>query len=70
MNDDELGGFRTNQITGRAGPPRRPGASGALTCLERHGVARSAWGLDLAIRSRRCRQPLPAARAAAARRAG
>ena len=52
VNDDELGGFKTAQITGK------PGADGPATnaaaalravtrCLERHGVRRQPYGLDL-----------------------
>ena len=50
VNDDELGGFRTNQITGRRGsgrsrPPRR--LRRLTSCLESQGVVHRAWGLDL-----------------------
>ena len=52
VNDDELGGFKTAQITGK------PGADGPATnaaaalravtrCLERHGIRRQPYGLDL-----------------------
>jgi phospholipase C len=50
VNDDELGGFKTAQITGRGpdgpagvAPPLQP----ATRCLTRHGIRRMAWGLDL-----------------------
>jgi phospholipase C len=52
VNDDELGGFKTAQITGKPGAdgPATNGAAAlrAVTrCLERHGVRRQPYGLDL-----------------------
>src|SRR5215216_3479058 len=52
VNDDELGGFKTAQITGRPGAdgPATNGAAAlrAVTrCLERHGIRRQPYGLDL-----------------------
>jgi phospholipase C len=51
VNDDELGGFKTAQITG-AGDPDGPQAPAATLrpvtrCLVRHGIRRMAYGLDL-----------------------
>jgi phospholipase C len=52
VNDDELGGFQTAQLTGKLGADGRPtNGSAALRsvtrCLERHGIRRQAFGLDL-----------------------
>ena len=51
VNDDELGGFKTAQITGRRGPDgpvEVPAAMRPVTrCLVRHGIRRMPWGLDL-----------------------
>ena len=51
VNDDELGGFKTAQIT-RGGDPDGPQATAPMLrpvsrCLVRHGIRRMAYGLDL-----------------------
>jgi phospholipase C len=58
VNDDDLGGFKTSDITGRRD-------AGPLTqCLEQHGIPHHAWGLDLRDARtpdalRRCRSLAP-----------
>jgi phospholipase C len=49
VNDNELGGFKTSQITGRrgAGEAVSPQSRVVTRCLERHGIQRRPWGLDL-----------------------
>jgi phospholipase C len=51
VNDNELGGFKTSQITGRAGPDGPVDVPARLQpvtrCLVRHGIRRMPWGLDL-----------------------
>jgi phospholipase C len=51
VNDDELGGFKTNQISRGRGPGRAPGVPAptrtVTRCLERHGIRRMPYGLDL-----------------------
>src|SRR5262245_2628299 len=51
VNDDELGGFKTSQITGSQGPADQkvpPEALRPVTrCLVRHGIRRQPYGLDL-----------------------
>jgi phospholipase C len=51
VNDNELGGFKTSQITGRPGPDGTvavPSRFRPVTrCLARHGIRRHPWGLDL-----------------------
>jgi phospholipase C len=51
VNDNELGGFKTSQITGRPGPDGRvtvpPRFRAVTRCLARHGIRRQPWGLDL-----------------------
>ncbi len=51
VNDDELGGFKTEQISHGRGPDRTPGVPPVLrpvtSCLARHGIRRMPYGLDL-----------------------
>ena len=50
VNDDELGGFKTSQITGGgAGGPDGPAPAlrPVTRCLVRHGIRRQPYGLDL-----------------------
>ena len=51
VNDEELGGFRTTQISqgrGAGGRMTAPGALRSVTrCLARHGIRREPYGLDL-----------------------
>jgi phospholipase C len=51
VNDDELGGFKTAQITGPLGRHRTamlpPNVREVSRCLVRHGIRRESFGLDL-----------------------
>jgi phospholipase C len=51
VNDDELGGFKTNQISRGRGPGRALGVPAptrpVTRCLEHHGIRRMPYGLDL-----------------------